>query len=393
MLIGFFLHLRAFRLPVSTREFLTLLEALAKRVVAGSIDEFHALARMTLVKDEQHFDRFDLAFASYFKGIDAVFDVRGEVPAEWLRREFERQLSDEDRRHIAALGGLDKLLETLRRRLAEQRARHAGGSKWIGTGGTSPFGAYGYNPEGVRIGGDVDGGRARSAVRVWDERAFRNLDGDVELNTRNLKIALRRLRRFAREGVPDELDLDGTIDGTARNAGWLDLRMRPERRNRVKLLLFLDSGGSMDPHVTACEELFSAAKREFRHLESFYFHNCIYDHVWRDNVRRRTERVSTLELLRTYGPDWRVVVVGDAAMSPYELTERGGSVEYANDEPGLAWLARVFAHFRRVVWWNPEPERAWEYTRSTQMIQGALGARMFPLTLDGVARGIDALRK
>jgi uncharacterized protein with von Willebrand factor type A (vWA) domain len=393
VLIGFFLHLRAFRLPVSTREFLTLLEALAKRVVAGSIDEFHALARMTLVKDEQHFDRFDLAFASYFKGIDAVFDVRGEVPAEWLRREFERQLSDEDRRRIAALGGLDKLLETLRRRLAEQRARHAGGSKWIGTGGTSPFGAYGYNPEGVRIGGDVDGGRARSAVRIWDERAFRNLDGDVELNTRNLKIALRRLRRFAREGVPDELDLDGTIDGTARNAGWLDLRMRPERRNRVKLLLFLDSGGSMDPHVTACEELFSAAKREFRHLESFYFHNCIYDHVWRDNVRRRTERVSTLELLRTYGPDWRVVVVGDAAMSPYELTERGGSVEYANGEPGLAWLARVFAHFRRVVWWNPEPERAWEYTRSTQMIQGALGARMFPLTLDGVARGIDALRK
>jgi uncharacterized protein with von Willebrand factor type A (vWA) domain len=393
VLIGFFLHLRAFRLPVSTREFLTLLEALAKRVVAGSIDEFHALARMTLVKDEQHFDRFDLAFASYFKGIDAVFDVRGEVPAEWLRREFERQLSDEDRRRIAALGGLDKLLETLRRRLAEQRARHAGGSKWIGTGGTSPFGAYGYNPEGVRIGGDVDGGRARSAVRIWDERAFRNLDGDVELNTRNLKIALRRLRRFAREGVPDELDLDGTIDGTARNAGWLDLRMRPERRNRVKLLLFLDSGGSMDPHVTACEELFSAAKREFRHLESFYFHNCIYDHVWRDNVRRRTERVSTLELLRIYGPDWRVVVVGDAAMSPYELTERGGSVEYANDEPGLAWLARVFAHFRRVVWWNPEPERAWEYTRSTQMIQGALGARMFPLTLDGVARGIDALRK
>jgi uncharacterized protein with von Willebrand factor type A (vWA) domain len=392
VLIGFFLHLRAFRLPVSTREFLTLLEALAKRVVAGSLDEFHALARMTLVKDEQHFDRFDLAFASYFKGIAAVFDVHGDVPAEWLRREFERQLSDEDRLRIAALGGLDKLLETLRQRLEEQRARHAGGSKWIGTGGTSPFGAYGYNPEGVRIGGD-DGGRARSAVRVWDERAFRNLDGDVELNTRNLKIALRRLRRFAREGLADELDLDGTIDGTARNAGWLDLKMRPERRNRVKVLLFLDSGGSMDPHVSACEELFSAAKSEFRHLESFYFHNCIYDHVWRDNVRRRTERVSTLELLRTHAPDWRVVVVGDAAMSPYELSERGGSVEYANDEPGLEWLARVFAHFRRVVWWNPEPERGWGYTRSTQMIQGALGAAMFPLTLDGVARGIDALRK
>jgi uncharacterized protein with von Willebrand factor type A (vWA) domain len=230
-------------------------------------------------------------------------------------------------------------------------------------------------------------------VRVWDERAFRNLDGDVELNTRNLKVALRRLRRFAREGVADELDLDGTIDGTARNAGWLDLRMQPERRNRVKVLLFFDSGGSMDPHVTACEELFSAAKHEFRHMQTLYFHNCIYDHVWRDNARRRTERVSTLELLRTCGPDWRVVVVGDAAMSPYELTERGGSVEYANDEPGIAWLARVFAHFRRVVWWNPEPERAWAYTRSTQIIEGVLGPRMFPLTLDGVARGIDALRK
>jgi uncharacterized protein with von Willebrand factor type A (vWA) domain len=390
VLIGFFLHLRAFRLPVSTREFLTLLEALARRVVAGSLDEFHALARMTLVKDEQHFDRFDLAFASYFKGVDAIFDVRGDVPAEWLRREFERELSDEDRRRIAALGGLDKLLETLRRRLLEQRGRHAGGAKWIGTGGTSPFGAYGYNPEGVRIGGE---GGARSAVRVWDERAFRNLDGDVELNTRNLKVALRRLRRFAREGVADELDLDGTIDGTARNAGWLDLRMQPERRNRVKVLLFFDSGGSMDPHVTACEELFSAAKHEFRHMQTLYFHNCIYDHVWRDNARRRTERVSTLELLRTCGPDWRVVVVGDAAMSPYELTERGGSVEYANDEPGIAWLARVFAHFRRVVWWNPEPERAWAYTRSTQIIEGVLGPRMFPLTLDGVARGIDALRK
>jgi uncharacterized protein with von Willebrand factor type A (vWA) domain len=393
VLIGFFLHLRAFRLPVGTREFLTLLEALARRVVAGSLDEFHALARMTLIKDEQLFDRFDLAFASYFKGVDAVFELRGEVPAEWLRREFERHLSDEDRQRIAALGGLDALLETFRRRLEEQRGRHAGGTKWIGTGGTSPFGAYGYNPEGLRVGGGEDGGRARSAVRVWDERAFRNLDGDVELNTRNLKVALRRLRRFAREGVPDELDLDGTIDGTARNAGWLDLKMRPERRNRVKLLLFFDTGGSMDPHVTACEELFSAARHEFRHLETFYFHNCIYDHVWRDNVRRRSERMSTLELMRTCGPDWRVVVVGDAAMSPYELTERGGSVEYANDEPGIAWLARLFAHFRRVVWWNPEPERAWGYTRSTQMIREALGARMFPLTLDGVARGIDVLRK
>jgi uncharacterized protein with von Willebrand factor type A (vWA) domain len=391
MLTDFFLHLRSFKLPVSTREFLTLLEALDKRVVTSSLDDFYTLARTTLIKDEQHFDRFDVAFGSYFKDVDALFDLRTELPDEWLRKEFERHLSDEDRRRIDALGGYDKLMETLRQRLAEQRERHAGGSKWIGTGGTSPFGAYGFNPEGVRIGQEQGG--ARSAVKVWDERHFRNLDGDVELNTRNLKVALRRLRRFAREGVPDELDLDGTIEGTARNAGWLDLQMQPERRNRVKVLLFLDIGGSMDPHVDACEELFSAAKGEFRHLEHFYFHNCIYDHVWRDNARRRNERVSTLELLRTYGPDWRLIVVGDAAMSPYELAEQGGSVEYANDEPGLAWLARVFGHFRHRIWWNPEPERTWEYTRSTQMVASVLGPRMFPLTLAGVARGIDALRR
>jgi uncharacterized protein with von Willebrand factor type A (vWA) domain len=331
VLTGFFLHLKSFKLPVSTREFLTLLEALDRRVVSLSLDEFHALARLCLVKDEQHFDRFDLAFGSYFKGVDAIFDIRGEIPDEWLRREFQHYLSDEDRKKVEALGGWDKLMETLRQRLEEQRGRHAGGSKWIGTAGTSPFGAYGYNPEGIRIG--AEGGGGRTAVRVWDERSYRNLDGDVELNTRNLKVALRRLRRFAREGVPEELDLDGTIEGTARNAGWLDLRLQPERRNRVKVLLFLDVGGSMDPHVRACEELFSAARSEFRHLESFYFHNCVYDHVWRDNARRRNERVSTLELLRTYGPDWRLIVVGDAAMNPYELIQEGGSIEYTNDEP------------------------------------------------------------
>jgi hypothetical protein len=282
-------------------------------------------------------------------------------------------------------------METLKQRLGEQRERHAGGNKWIGTGGTSPFGAYGYNPEGIRVG--QEGGGARSAVKVWDERTFRNLDGNVELNTRNLKVALRRLRRFAREGVPDELDLEGTIAGTARNAGWLDLQMQPERRNRVKVLLFLDVGGSMDPHVRVCEELFSAARSEFRHLETFYFHNCIYDHLWRDNARRRNERVATLELLRTYGPDWRAIFVGDAAMSPYELAEPGGSVEYTNDETGLTWLARVFEHYRHRIWWNPEPARTWEYTRSTQMILNVLGRRMFPLTLDGVAGGIGALRR
>jgi len=390
MLVDFFLHLKAFKLPVSTREFLTLLEALEERVVSLSLDDFYSLSRLCLVKDEQHFDRFDLAFGSYFKEVDAVFDIRAEIPGEWLRKEFLRHLSDEDKKLIESLGGLDRLLETFKQRLEEQRKRHAGGRKWIGTGGTSPFGAYGYNPEGIRVGQETGG--ARSAVKVWDERNFRNLDGDVELNTRNIKIALRRLRRFAREGVPEELDLDGTIEGTARNAGWLDLRLQPERRNRIKVLLFLDVGGSMDPHVRVCEELFSAAKSEFRHLEYFYFHNCVYDHVWRDNLRRRNERIGTLELVRTYGPDWRVIFVGDAAMSPYELTQCGGSIEYMNDEPGLAWLARIFSHFRKVIWWNPEPARGWEYTGSTQLILQALGPRMFPLTLDGIARGIDALR-
>jgi hypothetical protein len=391
MLTGFFLHLKSFRLPVSTREFLTLLEALDERVVSLSLDDFYLLARTTLVKSEEHFDRFDVAFGSYFKGVEAIFDVRANIPEEWLRAEFLRHLTDEERRQVEATGGLDALLETFRRRLEEQRGRHAGGRKWIGTGGTSPFGAYGYNPEGIRVG--PEGSGSRSAVKVWDERNFRNLDGDVELNTRNIKVALRRLRRFAREGVPDELDLDGTIEGTARNAGWLDLRLQPERRNRVKVLLFLDVGGSMDPHVALCEELFSAARAEFRHLETFYFHNCIYDHVWKDNRRRRSERTGTLELIRTYGPDWKAIVVGDAAMSPYELTQVGGSVEYANDEPGIAWLARIFQHFRSVIWWNPEPARGWEYTRSTQMVLQALGPRMFPLALDGIAKGIDALRK
>ena len=389
MLVDFFLHLKAYRLPVSTREFLTLLEALDKRVVATSLDDFHTLARACLVKDEQLFDRFDLAFGAYFKGVDSIFDIRAEIPQEWLRREIERHLSEEDRRAVEAQGGLDKLMETFRRRLAEQRERHQGGSKWIGTGGTSSYGAHGYNPEGMRVGPE---GGSRSAVKVWDERSFRNLDGDAELNTRNIKVALRRLRRFAREGVPEELDLDGTIAGTARNAGWLDLRLQPERRNRVKVLLFLDVGGSMDPHVAVCEELFSAAKSEFRHLEHFYFHNCIYDHVWRDNARRRNERCGTLELLRTYGPDWKAIIVGDAAMNPYELTAIDGSAEYRNLEPGIAWLGRIFEHYRKVVWWNPEPPRTWEYTRTTQLILQALGPRMFPLTLGGIAQGIDALR-
>ena len=391
MLTGFFLHLKSARLPVSTREFLTLLEALQARVVSLSLDDFYVLARTTLIKDETQFDRYDLAFASYFRGASSLIDVRAGIPEDWLRREFDRLLSDEDRRRVEALGGWDKLMQTFRERLAEQKERHAGGSKWIGTGGTSPFGAYGYNPEGIRVG--QEGSGSKSAVKVWDERSFRNLDGDVELNTRNLKVALRKLRRFAREGVPEELDLDGTIRGTARNAGWLDLKLQPERRNRVKVLLFLDVGGSMDPHVEVCEQLFSAAKAEFRHLEHFYFHNCPYDHLWRDNARRRNERMATFDLLHRYGPDWRLVFVGDAAMSPYELVQAGGSVEYMNDEPGVVWLQRLVGQFPKSIWLNPEPERGWEYTRSTQIVLSAIGPRMYPLTLSGVARGIDALRR
>jgi uncharacterized protein with von Willebrand factor type A (vWA) domain len=391
MLIDFFLHLKAARLPVSTREFLTLLDALEHNVVAHSIDDFYYLARTCLIKDEALYDRFNLAFGAYFHGIQGTFDIRAMIPEEWVRKAIEGTLNDAEKARIKALGGWDKLMEALQQRLGEQSARHQGGAKWIGTAGTSPFGAYGYNPEGIRIG--QDGGRGRGAVKVWDERSFRNLDDSVEINTRNVKIALRRLRRFAREGVPEELDLDATIAGTARNAGWLDLCLVPERRNRVKVLLFLDVGGSMDPHIPVCEELFSAARSEFRHLEYFYFHNCVYDHVWRDNVRRRNERVATLDVLHRHGPDWRLIFVGDAAMSPYELMQAGGSVEYSNDEAGIVWLKRLIDTYRRAVWLNPEPERTWAYTRSTQIVLGALGPRMFPLTLEGLNRGIALLRK
>lgn len=391
MLIDFFLHLRAARLPVSTREFLTLLDALEQHVAAKSIDEFYFLARTCLVKDEALYDRFNLAFGAYFHALQGMFDIQAMIPEEWIRKVIEGTLSEEEKARVRALGGWDKLMQTLLMRLEEQRGRHEGGAKWIGTAGTSPFGAYGYNPEGIRIG--QEGGRSRSAVKVWDERSFRNLDDSVELNTRNVKIALRRLRRFAREGVPEELDLDATIEGTARNAGWLDLCLVPERRNRVKVLLFLDVGGSMDPHIPVCEELFSAAKSEFRHLEYFYFHNCVYDHVWRDNLRRRNERVATLDILHKHGPDWRLIFVGDAAMSPYELVQAGGSVEYSNEEPGIAWLKRLVDTYRHSIWLNPEPERAWAYTRSTQIVLGALGPRMYPLTLEGLNRGIAQLRK
>ena len=391
MLTGFFLHLKSHKLPVSTRELLTLLEALEKRVISLSLDDFYTLSRACFVKDEQHFDRFDLAFGSYFKGIDAIFDIRAEIPEDWLKREFQRNLSEDDKKLVEAMGGWDKLMETLKQRLEDQRARHQGGSKWIGTGGTSPFGAYGYNPEGVRIGQDAGG--SKSAVKVWDERMFRNLDGDVELNTRNIKVALRRLRRFARTGMPDEFDLDGTINQTARH-GYLDIQMRPERRNTIKVLLFLDVGGSMDGHIRICEELFSAARSEFKHLEYFYFHNCLYENVWKDNHRRHAEKIATLDVLHRYPRDYKVVFVGDATMSPYEIIHPGGSVEHMNEEPGAVWLKRAVDTYEHLVWLNPSPRPQWQHAPSSALIRDLIGPqRMFELTLSGLDGAMRELVK
>ena len=392
MLVRFFFDLRTAGVPVSLTEFLSLLQALEARVATCSAEEFYWLARLALVKDERHFDRFDRVFAQHFEGAERLFErIIAEVPADWLKQLAERVLSEEERRKIEALGSWDKLLETLRQRLAEQKERHEGGSKWIGTGGTSPFGSGGYNPEGVRI-GDA-GKRQRRAVKVWESREYRNFDDQREIGTRNLKVALRRLRKFARQGAADELDLGGTIDATARNAGWLDLKLRPERRNTIKVLLLLDVGGSMDDHVRVCEELFSAARSEFRHLEYFYFHNFIYEGLWKDNRRRHTERTSTLQMLRTFNADYRVIFVGDATMSPYEIVQPGGSVEHWNEEAGSAWMQRVAAHFPYLVWLNPEPQERWDWTPSIRLTQELVGGRMFPLTLDGLDRATAALRR
>jgi uncharacterized protein with von Willebrand factor type A (vWA) domain len=389
MLIDFFLHLKARGLPVSTREYLVLLDALRQHVIEHSLDDFHLLARTTLIKDEALYDRFDRAFGEYFKGIEALPGMDVELPEAWLRQAAKRHLSDAERAALEKLGW-DRLMETFRQRLAEQNERHAGGSKWIGTGGTSPFGHGGTHPEGIRVGGRSEN---RSAVKVWEKREYRNLDDGVELGTRNIKVALRRLRRFAREGAAQELDLEGTIAGTARNAGWLDLRLRPERHNAVKVLLFLDVGGSMDDHIRVCEELFSACRSEFKHLEHYYFHNCVYDHVWKDNARRHGERIPTVEVLRTYGPDYKLILVGDATMSPYEIVQPGGSVEHHNPEPGAVWLRRLSETWPRAIWLNPEPEAAWTYRQSITLIRNLLGERMFPLTPDGLARGIRELSK
>ncbi len=391
MLIDFFLKLKSHKLPVSIREYLTLLEAMQKNVISPSIDEFYYLSRTALVKDENNFDKFDRAFGEYFKGIESIAGAEFDVPLEWLLKQAELNLSPEEKAMIEAMGGWDKLMETLKKRLEEQKGRHQGGNKWIGTAGTSPFGAYGYNPEGVRIGQDKS--RNRSAVKVWDAREYRNLDDSVELGTRNIKVALRRLRKFAREGAPEELDLDTTIDKTARNAGWLDLHMRPERHNAVKVLMFLDIGGTMDDHIKLCEELFSAAKTEFKHLEYFYFHNCLYDYVWKDNRRRHAERTRTLDIMHKYGHDYKLVFVGDATMSPYEILQPGGSIEYSNDEAGSVWLKRMLEVYHKAVWLNPEPEEIWPYRQSIGIIREIMGGRMYPTTIVGLERAMRSLVK
>ena len=390
MLIDFFLHLKAARLPVSTKEFLALLEALQARVIEHSLDDFYFLSRAILVKDEANYDKFDRAFGAYFKGVTEIPGMAAEIPEDWSKLLMQKHLTPEEKAKLEKLGW-DKLMEQLKKRLEEQKGRHNGGSKWIGTGGSSPFGNGGYHPEGIRIGGQSAGNR--TAIKVWEQREFRNLDDSVELGTRNIKVALRRLRRFAREGAAEELDLDGTIRDTAHNAGWLDIKMRPERHNKIKVLLFLDIGGSMDDHIKLCEELFSAAKSEFKHLEYFYFHNCIYDYVWRDNRRRHAERFPLVDVMHKYGDDYKLILVGDATMSPYEILQAGGSVEYMNEEPGAAWLARLLERYPRSVWLNPEPERLWEYRHSIQIIRDLMAARMFPLTIDGLERAMRQLNK
>jgi len=390
MLTDFFFKLKQGGVPVTIKEFLTLLEALRKGVVTSSLDEFYYLARVCLVKDESNFDRYDRVFAAYFKGIlELPPDLLAQLPEEWLRKQAELLLSDEDKALIESLGGWEKLMETLRKRLEEQKGRHQGGSKWIGTAGTSPYGAYGYNPEGVRIG--QEGSRNRRAVKVWDQREYRNLDDSVELGTRNIKVALRRLRRFAREGAAEELDLEDTIQSTARNAGYLDLKMVPERHNAVKVLLFLDVGGSMEDHVRVCEELFSATRTEFKHLEYFYFHNFIYERVWRDNRRRHTEKMATWDVLHTYGHDYRLIFVGDETMSPYEIAYPGGSVEHNNDEPGAVWMKRLLDVYAHAVWLNPQPEDRWGYYDSIGLVRELTGDRMFPLTLGGLEAAMREL--
>ncbi len=390
MLIPFFYMLRDGGMKTSITELLTLHEAMKCGLARYNIDDFYFLARACLVKDESKLDRFDRIFAAYFKGVeDSLADMMQDIPDDWLNRQAELILSEEERAMIAALGGFDELMKALRERLEQQDERHEGGNRWIGTAGTSPFGAYGYNPEGVRIGQQRS--RNRRAVKVWDRRDYRNLDDSVELGTRNIKVALRRLRKFAREGAADQLDLDDTIDKTARNGGFLDIRMIPERHNAVKVLLCLDIGGSMDDHIRICEELFSAARSEFKHLEYFYFHNFVYESMWKDNRRRHSERIPTLDITHKYGADYKLIFVGDATMSPYEIVYAGGSVEHWNEEPGSIWIKRLLNTYQRAIWLNPEPRDRWNFTPSIKLAREIMDDRMYPLTIAGLDAGIKAL--
>jgi uncharacterized protein with von Willebrand factor type A (vWA) domain len=382
MFVTFFSELRAAKLPVTLKEYLTLLEAVSSGVASGRAEDFYYLARATLVKDERNLDRFDQVFGHVFKGLDLGIDrLETIIPEDWLRLVSQLHLTDDDKAKIEELGGWDKIMEELQKRLAEQQGRHQGGNKWIGTGGTSPYGAYGYNPAGIRIGQKES--RHRRAIKVWDKREFKDLAGNSEIGTRTIKVALRRLRQFARTGAASELDIADTIRGTAEK-GYLDIRMRAERHNAVKLLMFFDIGGSMDDHIKDVEDLFSAARSEFKHLEYCYFHNCLYESVWRDNARRYTEKIDTWQILNTYPADYKVVFVGDASMSPYEITIAGGAVEHMNPEPGALWLQRVTEIYKHVVWLNPVPEQHWDWTPSIGMVRRILGGRMYPLTLDGL---------
>jgi len=389
MFVAFFHELKTAGVPVTLREYLTLMEAMEQDLAGRRVEDFYYLARTALVKDERNLDKFDRVFGHVFKGLESTSEaLSAEIPTEWLKKLAEKYLSEEQRKEIEAVGGLDKLLELLRQRMREQKGRHQGGKKWIGTAGTSPFGAYGYNPEGVRIG--QDGNRSFRAVKVWDRRDFKDLDDQVELGTRNIKIALRRLRKFARTGAPEELDLDGTIKGTAHK-GYLDILMRPERHNAVKVLLFFDVGGSMDWHVKSTEELFSAARSEFKHMEHFYFHNCLYEKVWKENRRRFDDTTPTWDVLHTYPHDYKVIFVGDAAMSPYEIMAPGGSVEHFNEETGAAWIERVARTYPACVWLNPVAEKEWDYTQSIRIMRQLMGERMYPLTLEGLDKAMREL--
>ena len=391
MLVDFFFTLKKYRLNVSLKELLDLIEALEKHVVYADLEAFYFLARTVMVKDESQYDKFDRAFADYFKGVESVDLFNTEIPQDWLNNALSNQLSDEDKAKIKAMGGLDKLLETLQQRLDEQQKRHQGGNKWIGTGGTSPFGANGYNPEGIRIG--QKGNRNFSAVKVWEKREFKNFSSDVELGTRNLKIALRKLRKFARTGASEELDVNETIGATAKNGGLLDIHMAPERHNAVKVLMFFDIGGSMDAYIKQCQELFSAVHSEFKHLEYFYFHNCVYEDVWKDNARRDKERISLWEIMHKYGKDYKVIFVGDATMGPYEITYPGGSIEHWNEEPGSEWLQRLTNHFSHSIWLNPQAQPHWNYYASVKILKDLMRDKMYPLTLDGLSDGIKNLSR